>query len=229
MIDIKKIQAAVGAMDQVTVKGGKLYTQVAQRVEAFRNHIGDELGMESEIVCDDGKRVVMKATIKSRDGFVVATGWAEELRGGTGVNKMACIENTETSAYGRALANLGIHGGEFASDNEIDKARRNEKIIDEAEQAAKEAYGNVRMESTPAQPPPANADVSTPEGSWAAWVENQKKIIDSHDSLGALNAWANQTAKPRADLESNFPEIYDPLRNYFNAKYDKLNEELGNG
>ncbi len=72
-------------------------------------------------------------------------------------------------------------------------------------------------------------DVSTPEGSWAAWVENQKKMIDSHNSLGALNAWANQTAKPRADLESNFPEIYDPLRNYFNAKYDKLNEELGNG
>lgn len=79
------------------------------------------------------------------------------------------------------------------------------------------------------QPTTEPADVSTPEGSWAAWVENQKKIINSHNSLGALNAWANQTAKPRADLESNFPEIYDPLRNYFNAKYDKLNEELGNG
>ena len=79
------------------------------------------------------------------------------------------------------------------------------------------------------QPTKEPADVSTPEGSWAAWAENQNKIIDSHDSLGALNAWANQTAKPRADLESNFPEIYDPLRNYFNAKYDKLNEELGNG
>ena len=79
------------------------------------------------------------------------------------------------------------------------------------------------------QPTTEPADVSTPEGSWAAWVENQKKIINSHNSLGALNAWANQTAKPRADLESNFPEIYDPLRNYFNAKYDKLNEELSNG
>ena len=49
MIDIKKIQAAVGAMDQVQVRGGKLYTQVAQRVEAFRVNIGDELGMESEL------------------------------------------------------------------------------------------------------------------------------------------------------------------------------------
>ena len=93
MIDIKKIQAAVGAMDQVEVRGGKLYTQVAKRVEAFRVNIGDELGMESELIVDDGKRVVMKAIIRSRDGFVVATGWAEELRG-QGVNKMACIENT---------------------------------------------------------------------------------------------------------------------------------------
>ena len=72
MIDIIKIQAAVAEMDQVTVKGGGKYTQVAQRVEVFRKHIGDQLGMESDIVVDDGKRVVIKATIKSRDGFVVA-------------------------------------------------------------------------------------------------------------------------------------------------------------
>jgi hypothetical protein len=83
-------------MDQVTVKGGGKYTQVAQRVEVFRKHIGDQLGMESDIVVDDGKRVVIKATIRSRDGFVVATGWAEELRGSNPVNKMACIENTKT-------------------------------------------------------------------------------------------------------------------------------------
>ena len=35
MIDLVKIQEAVAAMDKVTVKGGKQYTQVAQRVEAF--------------------------------------------------------------------------------------------------------------------------------------------------------------------------------------------------
>ena len=133
MIDLVKIQEAVAAMDKVTVKGGKQYTQVAQRVEAFRRHIGDQLGMESELIIDDSERVVMKAIIKSRDGFVVATGWAEELRG-QGVNKMACIENTETSAYGRALANLGIHGGEFASADEIGKAERNNTVIDEKAQ-----------------------------------------------------------------------------------------------
>ena len=148
----------------------------------------------------------------------------------------------EKRAKDRVILKLICVAGYVYSESEADSMRDakpdnmvdtiNEKIaasIDDAEQAGKEAYGNVKMESTPAQPPPANADVSTPEGSWAAWVENQKKIIDSHNSLGALNAWANQTAKPRADLESNFPEIYDPLRNYFNAKYDKLNEELGNG
>ena len=209
MIDIKKIQAAVGAMDQVTVKGGKLYTQVAQRVEAFRNHIGDELGMESEIVCDDGKRVVMKATIKSRDGFVVATGWAEELRGGTGVNKMACIENTETSAYGRALANLGIHGGEFASDNEIDKAKRNEKIIDEREAQAPEPKA--------ATPTPANADVD-----WDKWVNDQMNHLKDANKIKLL-MWSKKTQKQREDLKEADRLLSATLGDFYQQKYDEQN------
>ena len=212
MIDIKKIQAAVGAMDQVTVKGGKLYTQVAQRVEAFRNHIGDELGMESEIVCDDGKRVVMKATIKSRDGFVVATGWAEELRGGTGVNKMACIENTETSAYGRALANLGIHGGEFASDNEIDKAKRNDKIIDEREAEAPEPKA-----ATPSPPLPANADVD-----WNKWVNDQMNHLKDANKIKLL-MWSRKTQKQREDLKEADRQLSATLGDFYQQKHEQLN------
>ena len=212
MIDIKKIQDAVSEMHKVTVRGGGKYSQVAQRVEAFRNHIGDELGMESEIVCDDGKRVVMKATIKSRDGFVVATGWAEELRGGTGVNKMACIENTETSAYGRALANLGIHGGEFASDNEIDKAKRNEKIIDEREAEAPEPKA-----ATPAPPPPANADVD-----WDKWVNDQMNHLKDANKIKLL-MWSKKTQKQREDLKEADRELSATLGDFYQQKYDEQN------
>jgi len=212
MIDIKKIQDAVSEMHKVTVRGGGKYSQVAQRVEAFRNHIGDELGMESEIVCDDGKRVVMKATIKSRDGFVVATGWAEELRGGTGVNKMACIENTETSAYGRALANLGIHGGEFASDNEIDKAKRNEKIIDEREAEAPEPKA-----ATPATPTPANADVD-----WSKWVNDQMNHLKDANKIKLL-MWSKKTQKQREDLKEADRELSATLGDFYQQKYDEQN------
>ena len=211
MIDIKKIQDAVSEMHKVTVRGGGKYSQVAQRVEAFRNHIGDELGMESEIVCDDGKRVVMKATIKSRDGFVVATGWAEELRGGTGVNKMACIENTETSAYGRALANLGIHGGEFASDNEIDKAKRNEKIIDERDAEAPEPKA-----ATPS-PPPANADVD-----WSKWVNDQMNHLKDANKIKLL-MWSKKTQKQREDLKEADRLLSATLGDFYQQKYDEQN------
>ena len=37
-----------------------------------------------------------------------ATGWASEREGDGEVNAVACLENTETSAIGRALANLGF-------------------------------------------------------------------------------------------------------------------------
>ena len=209
MIDIKKIQAAVGAMDQVTVKGGKLYTQVAQRVEAFRVNIGDELGMESELIVDDGKRVVMKAIIKSRDGFVVATGWAEELRG-QGVNKMACIENTETSAYGRALANLGLHGGEFASDNEIDKAKRNEKIVDERE----------AEESTP----PPSDDIPLDETDmWQQWVDAEKQKIQGFNELYQLMGWGKATKAKRDQLGEFDREMLADLKDTFKTRHNELN------
>ena len=209
MIDIKKIQAAVGAMDQVTVKGGKQYTQVAQRVEAFRVNIGDELGMESELIVDDGKRVVMKAIIKSRDGFVVATGWAEELRG-QGVNKMACIENTETSAYGRALANLGLHGGEFASDNEIDKAKRNEKIVDERE----------AEESTP----PPSHDIPLDETDmWQQWVDAEKQKIQGFNELYQLMGWGKATKAKRDQLGEFDREMLADLKDTFKTRHNELN------
>ena len=37
-----------------------------------------------------------------------ATGWASEREGDGEINRVACLENTETSAVGRALANLGF-------------------------------------------------------------------------------------------------------------------------
>lgn len=42
------------------------------------------------------------------DRFPAATGWASEMLGDGDINEVACLENTETSAVGRALANLGF-------------------------------------------------------------------------------------------------------------------------
>ena len=54
-----------------------------------------------------------------------ATGLASERIGDGDVNTVACLENTETSAIGRALANLGLTASsQRPSRDEMEKARR---------------------------------------------------------------------------------------------------------
>lgn len=137
MTDIQKAMAAVAAMNEthgVAQPGGKKYTEVAKRIEVFRTHFGLDYSLESEVMVDDGHRVVIKATIRNPAGAVIATGFAEEIRNSSKVNKTSPIENCESSAWGRALANLGMHGGQIASIDEIQKAARNEDALDEKQQ-----------------------------------------------------------------------------------------------
>ena len=54
-----------------------------------------------------------------------ATGWASEREGDGEINTIACLENTETSAVGRALANLGFTAStRRPSREEMEKAAR---------------------------------------------------------------------------------------------------------
>ena len=54
-----------------------------------------------------------------------ATGWASEREGDGEINRVACLENTETSAVGRALANLGFTASSRRpSREEMEKAAR---------------------------------------------------------------------------------------------------------
>ena len=101
---------------------GKEYHTVAKRVNDFREYNEDKYGITTEILTNDDL-VTIRATITAReDGFVVATGTAEERRNSTQINKTSALENAETSAIGRALANFGIGGTEFASANEVQNA-----------------------------------------------------------------------------------------------------------
>lgn len=126
----------------VTQRGNKKYTEVFIRVEIFRKAFGTDLGIKTEIILNDGKFVIVKATIENKDGHVIGSGLAEEVRGSSNVNKTSAVENCETSAIGRALASLGLHGGTYASLNEIDGVERKkealEKLTPEEEKAEKE-------------------------------------------------------------------------------------------
>ena len=57
----------------------------------------------------------------------IATGYAEEVRGAGNVNRTSHVENCETSAVGRALANAGMAGSDVSkrpSREEMSKVQR---------------------------------------------------------------------------------------------------------
>ncbi len=87
------------------------YATVAQRIELFyRNHPNGRIG--TELINRDATSVTFKASVyrNETDPAPAATGWATEREGDGDINTVACLENTETSAIGRALANLGFTG-----------------------------------------------------------------------------------------------------------------------
>ena len=93
-------------MKTVDIKG-KAYVEVNERIKYFReNYKGWSL--ESDLLSLDNGVCVIKATIKDENGVIKANGLAYEKENSTFINKTSYIENCETSAWGRALGNLGI-------------------------------------------------------------------------------------------------------------------------
>jgi hypothetical protein len=85
------------------------YAPVAERIRLFYEKHPDGR-IETELVRRTVKEVVFKALVfrTPTDERPAATGWAAEREGDGDINLVACLENTETSAVGRALANLGF-------------------------------------------------------------------------------------------------------------------------
>jgi len=84
------------------------YETVEVRLERFIKDYPDfRIATELEVVEKD--RYIVKAYLfkDAQDGVAWATGYAEETVTSRGVNQTSALENCETSAIGRALANAG--------------------------------------------------------------------------------------------------------------------------
>lgn len=132
ILDAMALVSELNKTHGVKQRGGKMYTQVVHRMEAFRTVFGTEFGLDTKVLVDDGERVVVKAVITNA-GYCIGSGHAEELRGQGHVNTTSALENAETSAIGRALASIGLSGGEFASANEMEAVPRKQTVIDNRE------------------------------------------------------------------------------------------------
>ena len=87
------------------------YEPVASRLDRFLKAHPDARVI-TELVHYRSDIAVFKAELWL-DGEIIATGWAEEIRGQGNVNKTSHLENCETGAVGRALANAGLSGSDF--------------------------------------------------------------------------------------------------------------------
>ncbi|MBJ64695.1 MAG: hypothetical protein CMB55_07885 [Euryarchaeota archaeon] len=131
---------------KVDIKG-KEYSTVPLRVELFRANM-DAIDVESVasiftkvvfkenkvitraylaeqvdvIFTEEGKEIVQMKNVKS-------VGTSEEDRDAHRINQTSAVENSETSAVGRMLANLGLHGGQIASAEEVSDALDTQRVI----------------------------------------------------------------------------------------------------
>ena len=124
------------------------YETVEDRLVKFWEQHPDGRVLTSIHYYDD-TRILVKAEIyfNREDERAVATGYAEELRGASPVNRTSHAENAETSAIGRGLANCGYAAkGSRPSREEMEKVQRGDTHTPiPANQNVNDVLGNLQQ------------------------------------------------------------------------------------
>ncbi len=166
----------------------KEYKTVALRVNEFlaSDHHKD-WSIETDLIAD-GTNVVMKALIKDTDGRIRGTGYAEEVRGSTNINKTSALENCETSAIGRALSAVGFAGTEYASANEVSDAiikqtamNASQELVNYNSSVREHIYSISAIKEAL-----ENNDLETAAEEWAQLNEDEQRSIWKAPSKGGI-------------------------------------------
>jgi len=209
------------ATDAIDLKG-KQYLQVVDRVNLFRYHYGMAYAIDTEILADDGKRVLMVAFVKDNDGRVVGKGYAEEIRNVGPVNRTSAIENCETSAIGRALANIGLAGNEYASAFEMGNIENKEKAK-VSQEKLKDSQKKVEAIQSEVEKQPAKKEEPHPED--VKMIETTAEILVKSLEGSSLDGLRETWASNKVVLESwkdQYQEIYERVEKAFKDKAEEL-------
>jgi len=159
------------------------YAEVAERLPLFWKDC-PRGRIVTEIIVDDGTRIVMKASLYAdiADPVPTTTGFAEEIRGSSMVNKTSAVENCETSAIGRSLSNYQFQGArKRASLEEIVKVyRQGAEVQTEAPLTA--AVARTQALGSSSEPPTAKQMAMLRAKNWEGQAPSTKReaseIID---------------------------------------------------
>jgi hypothetical protein len=162
------------------------YATVAERITHFYSAFPAGRIL-TDLISRTGGEVVFRASVYrgAADASPAATGWASEREGDGDVNQVACLENTETSAVGRALANLGFTAS---------------RQRPSAEEMAKAARARARLVR---RPPTVQETTALPARS--PYVADLLTLISAAERAGLrrarADAWRSRLTRSRVDDE----------------------------
>ena len=147
------------------------YEPVEVRLEKFiKDYPSFRIATELEVV--EATRYIVKAYLykDAGDGVAWATGYAEETVSSRGVNQTSALENCETSAIGRALANAG-----YAPKGKRPSREEMSKVV--ATKVVKPAVQDLVQAIKAADKEPAEQDY------WTTPVNDYMKVVDAPVTL----------------------------------------------
>jgi hypothetical protein len=193
---------------------GKEYVTVNERLKAFRTQ-AEFAGWTLQTVPHEltNDVAVFEARILDKDGRLRANGFAREVRtqAGSMVNATSHIENCETSAWGRALGNLGI-----GIDESICSAQ--ELLVAVGMQQSKPAVAEPqpaapKMPSSSVTPQPQEKPAERPQ------LANKPLTPREQDEL--------DDALAKMDFAQNRAELLDIFEMYKDANFAHILQEHG--
>jgi hypothetical protein len=147
------------------------YEPVEVRLEKFiKDYPSFRIATELEVV--EASRYIVKAYLykDAGDSLAWATGYAEETVSSRGVNQTSALENCETSAIGRALANAG-----YAPKGKRPSREEMTKVV--TPRIAKPAVQDLVQTIKAADKEPAEQDY------WTIPVNEYMKVVDAPITL----------------------------------------------
>jgi hypothetical protein len=159
------------------------YETVDQRLEKFWAKYPDG-AIITELVAHKDDRFIFKASVFKTfaDSVPFATGFAEEIVTGRGVNATSALENSESSAIGRALHTGGIskhsEGKPRPSAEEMSKVKRANEVKAKVEEVkAKMADTSKEYVPVPKESDPWSQSFAAPVQTLETAVEMVKDVL----------------------------------------------------
>lgn len=198
------------------------YVEVRDRIEKFwADHPEGRILPEMLIANEQIVRFRVDVYTDRDDPRPASVGHAEEVRSEKGVNATSAVENCETSAIGRALANLGMHLSKHrASREEMHKVERMERGTASAgfEEGERVVDAPIAMKRTNNAPvPPQRAQQAPPPTPVALTEPQNKAIADAWDMAEAKDTYNVVAAQIRTMEGTASPEQWAEIKRRFVA------------